>query len=149
MTRLDSVSSQIVEQLRRSPQAKQRAAALAAARFALAKTAVDHADIMDALSMLETAGALSRQQMSRLGDLAFTLDDKYFRLKAAADEGSASSDDYLGAFGQARAVAAIRYCADDDPFVAAAEAIYEAALATDSRDDLLKLVEAVLATRMK
>ena len=54
----------------------------------------------------------------------------------AAEQGRASIDDYMRAFGQARAVAALCFTGGEDANRAASEAIYEAAATTDDKAEL-------------
>lgn len=144
MTRLESVSSELVQRLSQSAPAKQRAASLAASKFAASKTHLDHVAVKDALTTLQKDERLSAQQRASLDGLVAKLDDEYFQLQEAAEEGQASAGDYLRPFGQARAVAAILFADSDDPFEAATEAIYEASATTDAVDDLFGIVEAAI-----
>ena len=79
-----------------------------------------------------------------LDTLVAQLDDEYFQLQEAEEEGQASSEDYMRVFGQARAVAAVAFAGGDDPFEAATEAIYEAAATTDNQGDLVAQIEEAL-----
>jgi hypothetical protein len=144
MTRLETVSSDLVEKLRHSAASKQRAAALAACRFAVSKADVAQVAAAEALETIQKSGTLSGQQKAALDALVAQLDEEYFQLQEAAEEGRASTDDYLKVFGQARAVAALTFAGGDDPFDAATEAIYEATATTDDQEELLTLVEAEL-----
>jgi hypothetical protein len=79
-----------------------------------------------------------------LDALAAGLDDEYFGLQEAAEEGRATVDDYMRPFGQARAVAALSFATDPDASEAADEAIYEAAHATADKEGLVAAVLKVL-----
>ena len=80
---------------------------------------------------------MSTDQKATLDGLAGRLDDEYFELQEAAEDGKATADDYMRPFGQARAVSALSFAANRDAFEAATEAIYEAATATDDKDELI------------
>ena len=144
MTRLETVSRDLVEKLRHSTASKQRAAALAACKFAVTKADVVQAAVTEALETIQKSATLSVQQKAALDALVAQLDEEYFQLQEAAEDGRASTDDYLKVFGQARAVAALMFAGGDVPFDAATEAIYEATATTDDQEELLTLVEAEL-----
>ncbi len=144
MTRLDSLSADLTDKLRRASSAKQRAASLAALEFAIARAEVEHPLVEKALEKVRTAGVLTPKEKAELDALAAQLDEEYFALQEAAEEGRASTEDYMRVFGQARAVAALSFAGGDDPFQAATEAIYEAAATTDDKEDLTALIESAL-----
>ncbi len=144
MTRLSSLSSQLAERLRQSTPVKQRAAATAAIRFALRNASSKHAAIEDALSAVELGRTLSDPQRLVLSALVAALDEDYFRLHVAAEEGGTSADDYLRAFAKARAANAVLHAGGVDPLEASSQAIYEAAATTDDWSELQQIIEAIL-----
>lgn len=147
MSRLETLSPELTAKLRRASQVEQRAASLAAGEFAVSHANVEHPVIKEALTMLRTGGVLAPEKRAEIGALAARLDEEYFDLQEAAEEGRASADEYLRLFGQARAVTAVLSAFQDHPFEAAAEAIYEAAATTDQPKDLFSVVEAVLGAK--
>jgi hypothetical protein len=78
----------------------------------------------------------SLKEKADLDALIVQLDDEYFGLQEAAEEGRANTADYLRLFGQARAVAALAFAGGEDAFQAATESIYEAVATTDNKDEL-------------
>ncbi|MAG92720.1 MAG: hypothetical protein CMJ48_03065 [Planctomycetaceae bacterium] len=144
MTRLASISEELVASLQDASVSKQRAASIAACRFALANASVDDSSVAEAVQVIEGGRSLSEQQGAALDALVARLDGEHLQLQEAEEEGRASSEDYMRVFGQARAVAAVAFAGGGDPFEAATEAIYEAAAATDSQDDLVARIEEAL-----
>jgi hypothetical protein len=144
MTRLDSLSADLADKLRRASSAKQRAASLAASKFAIARAEVEHPLVEKALEKVRTAGVLTPKEKAELDALAAQLDEEYFALQEAAEEGRASTDDYMRLFGQARAVAALAFAGGEDALQAATEAIYEAAATTDDKEELAALIQSAL-----
>jgi hypothetical protein len=80
-----------------------------------------------------------------LDALVARLDDEYFDLKEAAEEGRNSSGDYTLRFGQARAVAAVSFAGGENVAEAATEAIYEAVATVDDPAELTTLIRSVLS----
>jgi hypothetical protein len=123
---------------------KQRAAGLAAVEFAIAHARVRHPVVESALAKLHSAGALTPKDKALLDALAGQLDEEYFALQRAAEQGQAGSEVYMRAFGQARAVAALAFAGGENALQAAAEAIYEAAATTDDKEELFAVVQSTL-----
>jgi hypothetical protein len=144
MTRLEILSPDVADKLQRASAAKQRAASLAACEFAVAHTRVEHRLVDEALRTLRAAGVLTPNEKAELDALAAQLDEDYFALQEAAEEGQASTEDYLAMFAKARAVAALACAGDENALQAATEAIYEAAATADDKDGLLACILAVL-----
>jgi hypothetical protein len=71
------------------------------------------------------------------------LDEQQWNLQALIDDGQATSDDQLKAFGRARAVHALWFALDTNPFTAATESIYEARAAGVPIGVLARVVEEV------
>jgi hypothetical protein len=136
MTRLETLSPDVAGKLQRASVANQRAAALAACEFAIARTGIEHPLVEKALKKVRAAGVLTRKEKAELDTLVAQLDEEYFALQEAAEEGRASTEDYVKVFGQARAVAALSFATGEDAFQAATEAIYEAAATTDDKEEL-------------
>jgi hypothetical protein len=145
MTRLDTISTQLVTALRQASEERQRSACLAACEFAVQRVGINSPVVADALQTLRAKEPLATNQKAALDALAGKLDDEYFELQEAAEDGKATDDDYMRPFGQSRAVTALSSAANRDAFEAAAEAIYEAATATDDRDGLIADIMITLA----
>jgi hypothetical protein len=144
MTRLETLSPDLAGTLQRASVAKQRAVSLAASEFAISHAKVEHPLVQRALEKVRAAGALTQQEKAELDALAAQLDEEYFALQEAAEEGRASTDDYMRVFGQARAVAALACAGGEDALQAATEAIYEAAATTDDKEELAALIQSAL-----
>lgn len=144
MDRLETLAPELVKRLSQASPAKQRAAAIAASEFAIEKADVQHAAVDEARETLRTAGGMSAAQQAAVEALVSILDNEYFDLQEAADEGRATTEDYLRKFAQARAVSALLFASKGDPFEASTEAIYEAAAAIDDKRPLFSVVESVL-----
>jgi hypothetical protein len=144
MTRLDCVLPDLAAKLQASLPPKQRAAALVACEFAIAHAQVQHPLVQSTLDKLRATGVLSVNERRDLDALTVRLDNEYFDLQEAAEQGKASREDYLRAFEKARAVAALSYAGRENSLEAANEAICEAAATVDDRRRLVALLEAVL-----
>src|SRR5947209_3184809 len=130
MKRLETLSAELVEKLCRAPPAKQRKATLAACEFAIVHSKLENPLVQEALTSLRASGEFSPQHPAQLEALAARLDEEYLDLHEAAEEGRATTADYLPAFEKALAVAALAFAGNEDPFEASTEAVYEAAIAT-------------------
>lgn len=144
MTRLERLSPDLADRLRHASPPKQRAAALAACEFAVAHTKVEYAIVEKALKKVRAAGVLAPTERAELDALAAQLDEEYFVLQDAAEEGRASTEDYMRRFSEARAIAALSFVGGEDAFQAATEAIYEAAATTDDNEALTSIIQSAL-----
>ena len=137
MTRLETLSSDLAAKVQRASAAKQRAAALAACDFAITHAKVEHPLVKQTLQKVRAEGILTPEERAELDALTEQLDEEYFALQEAAEDGGATIADYTRVFGQARAVAALACAGGDDAFQAATEAIYEAAATVDEKEELI------------
>ena len=144
MKRLETISPNLVEKLRRAPPAKQRQATLAACEFAIAHAKVENPLVEAALASLRASRGFSPKQKAELEALATRLDEQYLDLHEAAEEGRATTNDYLPVFEKSLAVSALSFAGTEDPFEASTEAVYEAAIATDKNKELFAVVETAL-----
>jgi hypothetical protein len=144
MTRLETLSPDLAGKLRRASAAKQRAASLAASAFAISRAKAEHPLVEKALKKVRAAGVFTPKEKAELDALAAQLDEEYFALQEAAEEGRASTEDYIRMFGQARAVAALSFAGGEDAFQSATEAIYEAAATTDDKEELFARILSAL-----
>ena len=140
MTRLDTISTRLVSALRNASEERQRSACLTACEFAVQRSGIGSPVVDGTVRTLRARMPLPANQQADLDALAVMLDNEYFELQEAAEDGRAMADDYMRPFGQARAVAALSFAANLDDFEAVTEAIYEAATATDDRDGLIAAV---------
>jgi hypothetical protein len=146
MNRLETLSLDLAAELRRATPAKQRAAVLAACDFAISRAGVEEPDAKTMLCQLQAGKEIRPQQRKQIDALVSDLDDEYFHLQEAAEQGQASEQAYLRQFAKARAVAALSFACNEDSYEAATEGIYEAAISVivEDKSELLAVVEAVL-----
>ena len=131
--------------LRHAPENRQRAASLAACEFAVAHTGLVAPVVEQTLCTLRASRPISAESRHALETLAQQLDENYFDLPEAAEEGNAPEDARKLAFSRARAASALAFAADENALEAASEAIYEAAATVDDNKDLLAVVSKALA----
>ena len=117
---------------------------MAACEFAIAHAKVEHPLVKQCIQKVRAEGVLIPKEMTELDALAEQLDEEYLALQEAAEEGRATTEDYMRVFGQARAVAALAVAGGDDALQAASEAIYEAAATTDDKEELTDRILSVL-----
>ena len=116
MTRLETLAPDLADKLRRASPVKQRAASVAASEFAITHAKVEHPLVEKALEKVRAGGVLTPKDKAEIDALVARLDEEYFELQEAAEEGRASTEDYLRVFGQARAVAALSFAGNEDAF---------------------------------
>jgi len=143
-SRLEILSRDLAGRLRDAPAQKQRRAGLAACEYAISHAAIDLPLIREALACLREHGTLARDLVAKVDALAVKVDDEYFALKEAAESGKAAPEDWKRCFARARAIASVSFAGKRDPYMASAEAIYEASLTATDTNDFLSHVEAVL-----
>ena len=140
MTRLDSLSPELVGKFLGASQSKKYAAISAACEIAVAEAEIEAPIITDALTALKSGLPFEPQQKAALSRLTTQLDEAYFKLQEA-DAGN--SEGIERAFSRARAVAALTVAAEGmgDSLV---EAIYDAAFATSRPEKLFDLIASML-----
>lgn len=129
-SRLAFLDPELLSELRRASSDQCRTAAFAAARLVLESTEFDHRLIQLAMRATDHETRLSIRR--QLEALVAALDDRYFDLQAAADQGRIPRADVEAAFAVARAANTVLCALHPDPVFAAAEAAYEAQAAVDS-----------------
>jgi hypothetical protein len=144
MTRLETLNPDLAEKLRMASESKRRAASLAACEFAISESKVDEPLVREVLEVLRQSRSLSTAKIEQVEALVARLDEKYFALQEAAEEGRSTPDEYLRVFSQARAVSALLSAFKKDFFEAATEAVYEASAVTDDQAKLFSHLEALL-----
>ena len=145
MNRIETLSSDLANRLRRATTAQRHAAALAACEFSIAHARIDDPVVADALRCLRAGDALARDRRIQIDSLAARLDEEYLNLQVAAEAGKSSAPDYLLRFAEARAVAALAFLCKEGGVDAEEDAIYEAAAAAlDDKQQLLAIVQSAL-----
>lgn len=143
MNRLESSAPALASRLQGAEQQSQRSVAVAAASWAAGVAHLDQASVINAIDLLRQ-GFHERVARNDLAELVEELDDVAWLVQDAVEAGSASSADYLTAFGRARAAAAVLFAAEPDSEVAALEATYEASVVLADNSALFAAVEAAL-----
>jgi hypothetical protein len=145
MTRLETASEQLAQELRHASVAKQRAATLRACELALQDADVGDAQVQLGLDQLREKGRLTAEARLRLKALADEADENYFDLQEKAPDSRKAQEDYRRFFRQARALSALYFAGEDDVLAGAMESIYEASVAVDDKDGFYKSVRTALA----
>lgn len=140
-TRLQTADPDLVAQLRAASPDAQRRAAYAAAETAVAHTRLDQSVVSRAVDRMR-ANSRPIELRDELSHVVGDLDELAWDRQEQVDTGVASRDEYLRAFGAARAAAAVLAALDDDPVAAALESAYEAQAATG---DIAPIRETTLA----
>ncbi len=128
MSRLQSLSVELVNVLSRVSVPRRRAACIAACQLAVAETRVQHSLVHDALRRLHAGHMFTLREKAGLDALAARLDDEYFNLQRAAEAGAGPIESWAQVFAQARAVSAVSLAGSDSPD-ALCESVYESAVA--------------------
>lgn len=127
-----------------------RQACLLACEFAVALNEPFESLVVDALETLRLRQLYRSGVVAQLDDVMNLLDDRYFDLKERAEEAGPDQEQltkqYAEYFRKARTVAALRYAADENPFEAATEAIYEAAASVPDNSILFDLLKKQLVS---
>lgn len=144
MKRLETISPSLAEKLARASAEQRRSLVLAACELAVQRAGLDSEEVNLALASMQQRLPIAAEQVAKIAALVKRLDERYFTLQEDADEGRASPADYLVPFSQARAASAAAYALKDDSLAAGMEAIYEAAVATDSPEETARALEALL-----
>ncbi|WP_203338306.1 hypothetical protein [Nocardioides limicola] len=141
MSRLQSIAPEVAQRLSEAaPNARQRVA-LVAAQFAVSTSGLSDPEVLRQFSAVGSGEALGPDAQRRLANVVETLDYAAWQIQDQVDAGTASANDYLQAFGRARAAASVAYAAAGD----AMEASCEAAATTDDPGPLWTLVDAELS----
>ncbi|MDP9930707.1 hypothetical protein J2X92_002941 [Variovorax paradoxus] len=140
ITRLQSKDPDVAQRLMLATSLQRRRIAIAAAEWALRMNSLNELELIDVTKSLRENAKLSADGKLKLEALVKEFDDECFEV----ENSGAAERDYMQLFGKARAVSALLFAAGDDSFTAAAEAIYEASVATDDEKQLFDLVHSYL-----
>jgi len=139
-TRLDLIDPNLCTQLEIASKPTLRRVALAACNFALTRTDLIHPLLDQALQELSSNSSPSSNLNTALEQLVESLDEEYFDLKDAAENGKTEGASWQVAFCKARAANSVYFAIGEDEYLAATEAIYEANAATEDMDTLRRVV---------
>lgn len=144
-SRLDLLNRNLVQKISQANEKKLRKIASTACEIALSHTDIKSPLINLAKKELEESTPVGRSALLiPLKILIDSLDEIQWNLKEQVDLGTETMQNYLKAFCNARAINAL-YCAlDVNPFIAAAESIYEAYAATNDLKTLEESINKIL-----
>lgn len=144
MSRLDTIAGEIAAKVRESSEVAARAAAVAAAEFAVERTGLNEQHVTLALEALRRGSLDSNGDLRTALEAVVTeLDERYWELQDEDSPGPPAQDG-LKYFGQARAASAVYFAGDADSRLAATEAIYEASAVVDDIGELSSLIMSTL-----
>jgi hypothetical protein len=132
-TRLTSVAPNLVELLARQTPERQREVALAISAWVVERVGLAHARADAAVEELRAQHYGSTPERDALRRLVDELDESAWELREHLE--------YLGAFGLARAAAAVWSALDADPMGGAVESAYEAQAAVGDVGAVRQIVE--------
>lgn len=142
--RLETNEPDLLEALRRASVEGQRRVAEAVAVHSIEIAGVSEEVLGDARAALREGQYGAEALIGRLDAVVDRLDETQWDLRDRFESGEVSEEQYLAAFGRARAVNALRFALETDPLVAAAEAVYEALAVTDDREDIRRVFDAAV-----
>jgi hypothetical protein len=122
----------------------------AIAKAAAERVGLSHPVIAEALAHLSAATPPHPSLRGRVQRLAEQLDAEYFALSRPYDERDEypkTAPEVGSAFSKARAASAVATALGSDAFTAAADAAYEAVVATDDSEYLTAIADRILSTR--
>lgn len=143
--RLPMVAPEIADMLQRASEPGQRRGAVAAASLVVERAVLDDGRVKRALSLLRN-GETDEKLRLELERWVEELDDSYWDLQAAYEQGQRSEADYLAAFGLARSVSSVCFGLHPDALHGAMEAVYEAHCAFSDGSGVLDAVASALAS---
>lgn len=144
-TRLATIDPDLAARVDAATAESCRAAALAAARFAVDQVRLDEPLVERVLELLRRGQVGASPERSELEGLVAELDEEQWALQDRVDAGEATVEDHIDAFGRARAAASVYWAGDSDFRQAAGEAIYEASAAFDDLTELRSVVIEAIA----
>ncbi|PKO11945.1 MAG: hypothetical protein CVU39_26780 [Chloroflexi bacterium HGW-Chloroflexi-10] len=144
-TRLYILNPNFVQKLLHLDEQKLKKISNAVCNFALERNNIKAPLVLRGLEFLKGTTLDDRASLKiQLENLLAKLDDIQWNLHEQVDLGTESTENYILAFCNARAVNALLYALDEDPYVAAAESIYEANAATNNLQALEDVINKAL-----
>jgi len=137
--RLRTLSVQLDDWAHSLSEVESRAAAVTAARFAVAQVGLEEDSVH---RFFDSLGDVSENGRHDLKALVERLDEQAWDVQDQIDEGKSEQSEYLAAFALARAAASCWSASDPDPRQAATNAIYEAAFTTEDLSRLAQVLGA-------
>ena len=144
MSRLATLSHDLVTKLHGASAVMQRRACIAACELVIDDALLQHPLVSKLFRQLRAGHVFSPQEQKDIDEFVAQSDENYFSLREAAETGEVATGDYLRAFAKARALSALSFAGSNKPD-AASESIYEAAAAIgDDKTELFLRIEAAL-----
>jgi hypothetical protein len=142
---LNLVAPDLIEALKAADDSQRHRAAVAAARFALARNnLLEDPTVTKALRALTDGSVGDKAVREAVSRLAEQFDENAWTIQEQVESGQREQQEYLVAFARARAAAALSFALDPDAHRAACEALYEAYHATHDLDALREEARAAL-----
>lgn len=144
-TRLDLLSLELAEELSHANVAKQQLIAWSACKMALSHTQLRNSLIDQFLDVTEGKKSVDLPVLrNELLKYAEKLDEVQWNLREEVDNGIETMPNYLQAFTDARVINALYFALDPNPYIAAAESIYEIYAATGNLLSLRNIVSTIM-----
>lgn len=144
MDRLETLSKDLSKKIKQATSQKKIELIFTACDFAIKKSQINHPLLDKILKEIKANREISQSEKSELEKVAYELDNKYFDLQEASENGLASTEDYLEAFSKARAVFALLFAFNEDLTMAVSEVIYEASSTIDDKNEFFSLIDSVI-----
>ena len=142
-SRLETVSPDLVNGIEKASDAQKRAICTAVATLAVRTTKLNDTAVDAGLRALESGRYGPGPVTVGLERVAEDLDNQYFKAYQQFEAGKCDKAAYQELFAKARAVSAVFFALEKDPFHAAAEATYEA-ISAIGIDDPRSVVDGIL-----
>lgn len=144
-TRLDLLSLELAKELSHANAAKQQLIAWSTCKMALSHTRLRNSLIDQFLDVTEGKKSVDLPVLrNELLKYAEKLDEVQWNLREEVDNGIETMPNYLQAFTDARVINALYFALDPNPYIAAAESIYETYAATGNLLSLRNIISTIM-----
>jgi hypothetical protein len=143
-SRLSTAAPDIALRLEGAEFHRLRHVAEAMASLAVAQTGQSDTRLVAAIALMKQSMFGDSPERTRVQLLIEELDEAQWDLQERVDSGTASQEQHLKAFRQARAASTVWFALADDPLEAALESVYEANAAIADLSIVKQAVDAVL-----
>lgn len=144
-TRLDLLSLELAKELSHANAAKQQLIAWSTCKMALSHTQLRNSLIDQFLDVTEGNKSVDLPVLrNELLKYAEKLDEVQWNLREGVDNGIETMPNYLQAFTDARIINALYFALDPNPYIAAAESIYETYAATGNLLSLRNIISTIM-----
>jgi len=144
-SRLDLLSPNLANELSRVNEQKLRKVAYSVCDFALRHVSINNPLVNQSFEAFKGSASIDILSLRRnLSGLIEQLDEIQWDIQEQVDLGLDTRENYVKAFRNARAINALFYAFDPNPYIAAAESIYEAYAATYDFKSLEEAINEIL-----